>query len=39
VTAPCALYWGQADWLVVPEDVAFLKDNLPNVVKYERYTI
>lgn len=36
VTAPCALYWGQSDWLVVPEDVAYLRDHLPNVVKYVR---
>lgn len=36
VTAPCALYWAQSDWLVVPEDAAYLKDHLPNVVKFER---
>jgi hypothetical protein len=36
VTAPCALYWAQSDWLVVPEDAAYLKDHLPNVVLFER---
>ena len=30
ITAPVALFWGQNDWLVVPEDVAVLAEELPN---------
>merc|ERR1711892_145178 len=32
ITAPVALFWGQNDWLVVPEDEAVLADRLPNLV-------
>ena len=32
VTAPVALFWADGDLLVVPEDVATLANNLPNLV-------
>ena len=32
VTAPVALFWGQNDWLVVPEDEKDLAGRLPNLV-------
>ena len=32
ITAPVALFWGQNDWLVVPEDEAALAEELPNLV-------
>ena len=32
MTAPVALFWADGDLLVVPEDVATLANNLPNLV-------
>ena len=36
ITAPVALFWGQNDWLVVPEDEAVLAEKLPNLVLNQR---
>ena len=36
VTAPVALFWGQNDWLVVPEDEKDLAKRLPNLVTNTR---
>ena len=36
ITAPVALFWGQNDWLVVPEDEAVLAEKLPNWVLNQR---
>lgn len=32
VTCPVLLYWGANDWLTHADDVAFLNDQLPNLV-------
>jgi len=36
ITAPVALFWGQNDWLVVPEDEKDLAGRLPNLVTNTR---
>eukprot|EP00092_Neocalanus_flemingeri_P025080 GFUD01027196.1.p1 GENE.GFUD01027196.1~~GFUD01027196.1.p1 ORF type:complete len:433 (+),score=105.33 GFUD01027196.1:337-1635(+) len=36
ITAPVALFWGENDWLVVPEDEAALAGKLPNLVLNQR---
>merc|ERR550519_546293 len=36
VTAPVALFWGENDWLVVPEDEKDLARRLPNLVTNTR---
>ena len=37
VQIPVALFWGKNDWLADPEDVQFLRNNLPNIVADEYY--
>ena len=36
MTAPVAVFWGQNDWLIVPEDEAVLAEKLPNLVLNQR---
>merc|ERR1719347_1724424 len=32
ITAPVAMFWSENDWLVVPQDTAYLATKLPNLV-------
>lgn len=32
VQVPVAVYWALRDWLAVPEDVQFIRNNLPHIV-------
>ena len=36
ITAPVALFWGQNNWLIVPEDEAVLAEKLPNLILNQR---
>ncbi len=36
VTLPVALFWAENDWLADPDDVQFLRKNLPNII-YDQF--
>jgi hypothetical protein len=36
VNVPVGLFWAQNDWLADPEDVQYLRENLPNIV-FDKY--